>query len=483
MELSFKKYMEKTTSGKILCFISVMLTFFATLWQTYTVLTFNCIQNSETYTYYKLAKIAAANSTLYPSITNLYNDEIYSPGFINYLTMLFKINGGIRFALLCNVVLTIVLAFLIYFVASRVFRRRSVGFISVIIFELTLSYTCAVLFLRSELLLSVALFGGFALCLSKIKGRYILAGAVFALSCWINLIAIVFIVAVIVYLLLQKYGANNAFKILASLVCVVLVIQVCSYYISGYSAFVSPVSGKDILESANDYSNGRYSTESVFAEGNAGYIENSQSLTFIEKNNYWLAQSSEWISNNFGSYLAQIPNKLFNIYAPDTHYIYSYYINLPFNGTGVLSTTLGNFFTFNFNALSWVDAVMIFNQFVYWLTLLLAIASTVGFIIVKRHRKALLSLLIFPVVSTLIYLVGSTESVMHVIFMPVFIMIAAAGISGTLMRKSRELEEVTDQCVETQETEQIPQLPDCEESTEKIEQTTEPEPIQPETTE
>ncbi|MBR5273162.1 MAG: hypothetical protein IKU25_07210 [Clostridia bacterium] len=438
MELSFKKYMEKTTSGKILCFISVMLAFFVTLWQAYTVLTFNCIQNAETYTYYKIAKIAADNSTLYPSITNLYDNEIYSPGFINYLTMLFKINGGLRFALLCNVALTLLLAFLIYFVASRVFKRRGIGFISVIIFELTLSYTCAVLFLRSELLLSVALFGGFALCLSKFKGRYILAGAVFAYACWINLIALVFIAAAIIYLLLQKYGAHNAFKIVASLVCVVLVIQVSSYYISGYSTFISPVSGKEVMESANDYTNGRYGTQEVFAEGKEGYIPNANSLTFIEKNNYWLSQSSEWISNNFGTYLSQIPNKLFTIYAPDTHYIYSYYLNLPFNGTGVLSTTLGNFFTFNFGALSWVDGVMIFNQFVYWLTLLFAVATTIGFIIVRKHRKALISLWIFPLFSTLIYMIGSAESVMHVIFMPVFIMIAAAGISHTLMRKTRE---------------------------------------------
>lgn len=457
MELSFKQYMDKRTSGKILCFITVLLTLFITLWQTYTVLTFNCVQNYETITLYNLAKFSAENNTLYPSIANLYDAQIYSPGYVNYLSLLLKIHGGVRFALLCNVALTLLLAFLIYYVASRVFHRRGIGFISVIIFELTLSYTCAVMLFRSEILLSVALFGGFALCLSRLKGRYVLAGIVFAYACWINLISVIFIAAVIVYLLLKKYGSVSAFKMLATLVCVVLVIQTASFYISGYSAFVSPVSGKDVMMSANDFVGADEGAHVVFKKGNVGYIENAGSMTFIEKNNYWLARSSEWISDNFGGYVSQVPTKLFNIYAPDTHYVYSYYMNLPFNGNGDFTTAARNLFTFNLGELSWVDAVMLTDQLVYWLTLLIAAATSITLVIVKKHRRELLSLLIFPALSTIIYLFGATQSVMHVVFMPIFIMISAAGISLLLMKKCTETnndtvdlsEEHTEQAQET----------------------------------
>ena len=434
MELSFKQYMDKRTSGKIFCFITILLTLLVTMWQIYTVLTFNCIQNYETSTIYNLAKFSTENNILYPSIANLYDSEIYSPGYVNYLSLLLKIHGGVRFALLCNIALTLILAFLIYYVASRAFQRRGVGFISVIIFELILSYTCSVLLFRSEILLSVALFGGFALCLSKLKGRYVLAGIVFAYACWINLISVVFIGAVIVYLLLKKYAAGNVLKMLISLACVVLVIQTASFYISGYSAFVSPVSGKNVMLSANDHVDSPEGAYVVFKEGNEGYIPNADSMSFIEKNNYWLAKSSDWISNNFGSYLSQIPTKLFNIYAPDSHYIYSYYMNLPTNGNGDFSTILKSFFTFDFGALSWIDGVMLFDHLVYWLTLLITIVASVLFVITKKHRQTVISLLIFPAVSTLIYLFGATYSVMHVVFMPIFIMISAAGISELLMK-------------------------------------------------
>lgn len=438
MELSFKQYMDKHTSGKILCFISVLITFFLTLWQVYTVLTFNCVQNYETSLLYSLAKFSAENNTLYPSIANLYDSEIYSPGYINYLSLLLKIRGGVRFALLCNVVLTLVLAFLIYYVASRIFKRRSVGFISVIIYELTLSYTCSVLLFRSEILLSVALLGGFAFCLSKLKGRCILGGILFAYACWINLISVVFIAAAIIYLLLQKYSSGNVLKMLVSLTCVVIVIQTASYYISGYSAFISPVSGKSVMLSANDHTDSPDGPYVVFKEGNEGYIPNAEALTFVEKNNYWLAQSNDWITNNFLSYISQTPTKLFNIYAPDTHYIYSYYLNNPFNGTGEFSTIVNNFFSFNFGELSWIDGVMLFDHFVYWLTLLIAIISSVIFIIKKKYRGMVIPLLVFPIVSTLVYLFGATNSTMHVIFLPIFIMISAAGISYLLMRKCTE---------------------------------------------
>lgn len=438
MELSFKQYMDKRTSGKILCFITVLFTLFITMWQIYTVLTFNCIQNYETSTLYSLAEFSAENNTLYPSIANLYDSEIYSPGYINYLSMLLKIHGGVRFALLCNVVLTLILAFLIYYVASRVFQRRGAGFISVIIYELTLSYTCAVLLFRSEILLSVALFGGFALCLSKLKGKYVLAGIVFAYACWINLISVIFIGAVMIYLLLKKYASGSVLKMLISLACVVIVIQTASFYISGYSAFVSPVSGKNIMMSASDHVDSTEGANAVFKEGNEGYLPNANSMTFIEKNNYWLAKSSDWISSNFGSYLSQTPAKLFHIYASDANYIYSYYMNLPFNGNGDFSTIMKNFFTFNFSALSWVDSVMLFDHFVYWLTLLITAVASIFFVVTKKHRRSVISLLIFPVVSTLIYLFGSTNSSMHVIFMPIFIMISAAGISELLMKKCTE---------------------------------------------
>jgi len=438
MEQSFKQYMDKRTSGKILCFITVLLALFVTMWQTYTVLTFNCVQNYETSTLYSLAKFSAENNTLYPSIANLYDSEIYSPGYVNYLSLLLKIHGGVRFALLCNVVLTVILAFLIYYVSSRIFQRRSVGFIAAIIFELTLSYTCAVLLFNSEILLSVALLGGFALCLSKLKGRFILSGIVFAFACWVNLISVVFIGAVIVYLLLKKYTSANVFKMLVSLACVVLVIQSASFYISGYSAFVSPVSGKKVIMSASDCYDSEQGAYSVFKEGNVGYIPDADSMTFIEKNNYWLAKSSDWISENYSSYFSQTPTKLFNIYAPDSHYIYSYYLNLPFNGNGDFSTILKNFFTFNFGALSWVDGVMLFDHLVYWLTLIITAVTSVFFIITKKHRRSVISFLIFPAVSTCIYLFGSTNSAMHVIFMPIFIMISAAGISGLLMKKCTE---------------------------------------------
>ena len=438
MELTFKQYMDKRTSGKILCFITVLLTLFVTMWQVYTVLTFNCIQNYESTTLYNLAKFCAENSTLYPSVTNLYDGEIYSAGYVNYLALLLKIHGGVRFALLCNVALTLALAFIIYYVASRVFERRSVGFISVIIFQLTLSYTCSVLLFRSEILLSVALFGGFALCISKLKGRYILAGIVFAYACWINLISVVFIGAAIVYLLLKKYAVGNVLKMLVSLACVVLVIQTASYCISGYSTFVSPVSGRNVIMSASDNYDSPEGAYSVFKEGNAGYIPNAASMTFIEKNNYWLAKSSEWIADNFGSYLAQIPEKLFDIYAPDTHYIYSYYMNLPFNGNGEFSTIVRNILTFNFASISWVDSVMFFDHIVYWLTLLVTAIASVFFIIIGKHKRLIVSLLIFPAISTLIYLLGATNSVMHVAFMPVFIMISAAGISELFMKRCTE---------------------------------------------
>ncbi|MBR5774083.1 MAG: hypothetical protein IKY44_04440 [Clostridia bacterium] len=441
MELTFKQYMDKRTSGKILCFVTVLLTFFITLWQTYTVLTFNCVQNYESGLLYNLAKFSAENNTFYPSISNLYDAEIFSPGYVNYLSLLLKIHGGVRFALLCNVALTLLLAFLIYFVASRVFQRRGVGFISVIIYELTLSYTCSVLLFRSEILLSVALLGGFALCLSKLKGRYIFAGIVLAFACWVNLISVVFIGAVIAYLLLKKYGSGSVTKMLVSLACVVLVIQSASFYISGYSAFVSPVSGKSVMESANDFVGSSEGAATVFREGNAGYIPNAGSMTFIEKNNYWLAKSGDWISDNFGSYIAQTPTKLFNIYAPDTHYIYSYYMNLPFNGGGDFTTAATNLFTFNFSGLSWVDSLMLFDHFVYWLTLLMTVVTAVFFVVTKRHRRAILPLLLFPAVSTVIYLFGATHSVMHVVFMPIFIIIASAGIGEMFMKKCTETAE------------------------------------------
>jgi hypothetical protein len=294
-------------------------------------------------------------------------------------------------------------------------------------------------------LLSVALFGGFALCISKLRGRYILAGIVFAYACWINLISVVFIAAAIVYLLLKKYASGNIVKMLVSLACVVLVIQSASFYISGYAAFVSHVSGKSVMESANDYVGTPEGAYAVFREGNEGYIPNSRSMTFIEKNNYWLAKSGDWISDNFGSYVSQTPTKLFNIYAPDTHYVYSYYMNLPFNGNGDFSTAAKNLFTFNFGALSWVDSVMLFDHLVYWLTLVITAVASVVFIITKKHRRAVVPLLLFPIVSTVIYLFGATQSVMHVVFMPIFIMISAAGISELLMKKATEANEESKQ--------------------------------------
>jgi len=269
--------------------------------------------------YYKLAQQCIEQNEYYPAKQHLYEDYIFAPLYINVIIILLKMSNSPLTISLFNYLIILVQMLVLYKITLKIFSDK-IAKISVLlyIFYLNtlglslLNYT--ELFFLLLLSLSIYLFlhtKSYFLVLSGI----ILGGAIAVRPTgWVLLIAFLTLQTYVSY---KNRKLSKSYFYLYSGVFILILCYggwTCSHFGKfEYSSTTGPV---NLLIGANDNSTGGFKS-TVFEKGKAGYIEHPETLTYIEKEDFYREKAITWIKENPLKWLSLAPLKLLHAFAWD----------------------------------------------------------------------------------------------------------------------------------------------------------------------
>ena len=202
-----------------------------TLIQLYLVLTYWNIEQVFDAQYYINEAIRHEQLGLpYPTIHNLYDKYIQSPGYINMLAIIYCAYGNYHIMQLLNILFNVGIVINIFYLAKLFFDIRT-AYISVIIYCIIPSNAFIPIWLVTEL--PYLFWGTTALNLSVKRNCIciILAGVLYAYSQMIRPITISFVLCSIMYYIINKSSVLQFLKLLIPyfIILTILPIIICSF--------------------------------------------------------------------------------------------------------------------------------------------------------------------------------------------------------------------------------------------------------------
>jgi 4-amino-4-deoxy-L-arabinose transferase-like glycosyltransferase len=290
----------------------------AVLWVVVQIVLIACFwgypQKTDMAYYISTAQRCFANRQWYPMAEDVYSQYIWAPGFINYLVLQLHIFGTVNFNAVLNLFLNIGILLEVYYLGQKFFSKRT-GLISVIIFVFLYSNLLIVLGANTE---NPFLF----LCLSALclvfsgKFKYIILAAVlFALANWIRPLVIIFLFASVVYFVITKTKFYNYIALIIPCILVIFIIGTLTEKKIGYFVYQSTHSGLSLLMTSHNKAKGIYYEFSVH---DVDFIENGNSITFVEKDSIYRARALTWIKENPAKYAALFLLKIPALYIHDS---------------------------------------------------------------------------------------------------------------------------------------------------------------------
>ena len=246
----------------------------------------------------------------YPTAFN--NNDIYiqSPGFVNFLALLYSVFGSYRIILLFKVLFNIAIVGEIYYLAKTFFNQRTAD-ISVILYSLMPVNIFVSISFYNELDYMFLALTAFCMCVWKKKlWAVCLAGFFFAYAHTIRPIEIVLIFCILIYFFVRKC---NYKQYLALFVPYILFLGLFGFYCksqTGYFFTTSTVTGHNLIFIANDESNGGqlHYLGLHYTPGKIGYIPNLDKVHFAKKDSIWKYRGVEWIEKHPLHYLKSYIN-------------------------------------------------------------------------------------------------------------------------------------------------------------------------------
>ena len=248
--------------------------------QVFFIFWFHGVQQADSACYLAMAKHAAATSSWYPNTANLPEQFFFGVGYVNMLSWLFRITTDVRIAFFLNLIFTLVTLFSGAYITKKLFNSDRICYLFIIIFCLMCAFWGEVVSISTDLPYTAFAFLAIACLVSEKKYSTIMCGVLLALANWIRPLALAFLLAAIIWLLVKKKGWKKIVSMLAGSLIVIGIIGTISYYNCGHFIFQSTTSGVNLVQGANDLADGSYGNE-VFQKGNAAYLTDDQKKDMI----------------------------------------------------------------------------------------------------------------------------------------------------------------------------------------------------------
>lgn len=297
-------------------------------------------------------------------------------------------------------------AWLFYAVTSKICGART-AFIALIIYIVYPANYGESTSLLSELPFMFFIMLG--VYLSIVRNHSLLGGMMLAIANWFRPMAIVFLLAMILYFLFKW---RKSLKLLIGYVFIIIVIGSASMYRTGLFLYQAKTGWMALTDYSTDHS--QQSME----------VRDNRDWNVSQKDSAWQSLFIDWLKDHPKEYIKQMPAKLVNTYISDNVNMCTFIPDkqdADYMYDEVSMKTLIK----NFPMFSTVQWLTIVNLAIYFLILISALLELFYF----QRNTSILPCSIIAIGTLLLLFVGHGEARFHQPFMPFFIMLTAIFIN------------------------------------------------------
>jgi hypothetical protein len=291
-------------------YITVQLIYILLLPQQYT---------SDALYYYSLAKECYESNQFYPAAQHLYEDYLVAPFYINVLVTLLHIYNSTLTITFFNLIVNILQLFFVYKITQKYFDEKTAK-LSAILYMLYLNTIGLVLLNYTELFFTLLIISSIYFYTKKTTSALIISGVLIGASIavrpagWALLIGYLAIFSF--NLFKYKKFEYQTTAMIAGVLLFILLFGGFNQLHFGRFIFTSTTGPVNLLLGANEFATGGFNAR-VYEEGNAGYIANPDTLTYIQTGDFYFQQALEWIGQNPVKWIGLMPLKLIHTFAYD----------------------------------------------------------------------------------------------------------------------------------------------------------------------
>jgi len=272
--------------------------------------------------YYQKALQCVENNSFYPNYSNINDDFIIAPIYINYLFVILKLFKSSKAILFFNIILNTANLILLYSITNRIFSNKA-ALISAILYILYLNNLGIILMNFTDLLFCTTILLAIYLFLINKKLALFFAGMLVALSIGIRPIGWSLFFAILIVTIINIKQYQFAKLLLFTLGFIIIILSVGIYNKQHFGDFIySGTTGSlNLLIGANDDATGTFEPE-VFSEGKIGYLPHPEQMTYKEKNEFYQHQAFNWIKSHPIKWLSLLPAKFIHLFITDDFALY-----------------------------------------------------------------------------------------------------------------------------------------------------------------
>jgi len=297
-------------------------------------------------------------------------------------------------------------AWLFYAVTSKICGART-AFIALIIYIVYPANYGESTSLLSELPFMFFIMLG--VYLSIVRNHSLLGGMMLAIANWFRPMAIVFLLAMIIYFLFKW---RKSLKLFIGYAVTIMIIGCTSMWRTGLFLYQA----KTGWMALTDYST-KHSQQSM-------EVRDNRDWNVSQKDSAWRSLFIDWLKDHPTEYIKQMPSKLINTYISDNVNMCTFIPDkqdADYMYDEVSMKTLNK----NFPMFSTVQWLTIVNLAIYFLILISALLELFYF----QRNTSILPCSIIAIGTLLLLFVGHGEARFHQPFMPFFIMLTAIFIN------------------------------------------------------
>ena len=284
------------------------------------LLFFSDIQyKSDALFYFNLSQKCIDQNEFYPAQHNLYDDYLVAPLYINVIILILKIYNSTTAIGLFNLIVILLQIYVLYKITRQLFSDDVARF-TILLYILYLNTLGLMLQNYTELFFILLVSYSVYFFLLQKYFYLILSGILTGCAIsvrpvgWALLIAFLIIQFISIYK--NKKLSPIFFYVYFGMIVFIIGFGSLTKLNFGHFEFTSTTGPINLLIGANDDATGGFNS-TVLEKGKAGYIEFTDSLTYLQKREFYQEQAVNWISQNPGKWFLLAPLKLFHTFAWD----------------------------------------------------------------------------------------------------------------------------------------------------------------------
>ena len=269
--------------------------------------------------YYKLAQECIQVNEFYPAKKQLYEDYIVAPLYINIIIIILKIYNSAITISLFNLAVVLLQVLLLYKITTIIFSEN-IARLTIVLFILYLNTLGLMLQNFTELFFLVLITASIYFYMQNRNGHLILSGIFLGGAIAVRPAAWALVFAFISLQILisvkNKKIIFNYLFIYSGILTFIFLFGGFTFLHFGKFEFTSTTGPVNLLLGANNDATGGF-ISTVYEKGKAGYIEYPDSLTYIQKGEFYQEQAVKWITENPVKWISLAPLKFFHTYGWD----------------------------------------------------------------------------------------------------------------------------------------------------------------------